>query len=51
MFFFSYLINSPERHHEDSHEEVGQGEAQNEIISHRLEVSVQEDCHHNKNIS
>ena len=47
----SYLVNSSERHDEDSDEEIRQGETQDEIISDRLEVSVQEDCHHNKNIS
>ena len=47
----SYLVNSSERHDENSDQEVRQGETQDEIISDRLEVSVQEDCHHNKNIS
>ena len=48
--FDTYLINSPQRHHENSDQEIRDSETKYQIVRDWLEVSVQENGHHHKNI-
>ncbi len=47
----AYLINSTEGHDEDSDKEVGHGQAQDQIIGHALQVSLQKDGGNHENVT
>ena len=46
----AYLIECSQWHDEESDQEVGKGKTENEIVGHRLEVSVGEDGGHDEHV-
>ena len=39
----AYLVDCPEGHDEDGDEEVGDGQAEDEVVGHVLQVALQQD--------
>ena len=45
-----YLIDCSEGHDEQSDEEVSHGQAEDQVVGHRLEVPVQQDSRNHKHV-
>lgn len=47
----SYLVDSAQGHHQNSHKEISHGQTQDEVISHVLQIPLQNDGSDNKHVS
>ena len=46
----AHLVDCAEGHDEDGHQEVGQREAEDQVVGHGLELPVQQDRHHHEHV-